>query len=64
MAAIQVYTSELRPNLVEQDGRNAADIFCPLEKCRGYILRKGQATLVQRDARVVGRHIIISHQTA
>jgi hypothetical protein len=35
--------------LVNESGKNTADILCPKETCRCVILRKNAATLVERD---------------
>lgn len=35
--------------LVNESGKNVADILCPKEDCKCIILRKNTATLVERD---------------
>lgn len=35
--------------LVDDLGKNVADILCPKENCKCVILRKNTATLVERD---------------
>lgn len=35
--------------LVNESGKNVADVFCPKENCKCVILRKNAATLVERD---------------
>lgn len=35
--------------LVNESGKNIADILCPKENCKCVILRKNTATLVERE---------------
>lgn len=40
--------------LVNESGKNSADVLCPKENCKCVILRKNAATLVERDGSKVG----------
>ncbi|KAI8144441.1 Mss4-like protein [Fennellomyces sp. T-0311] len=34
---------------IVESGKNAADILCPIDKCKCVVIKKGAATLVDRD---------------
>lgn len=40
--------------LVNESGKNVADVLCPKQDCKCIILRKNTATLVERDGSKVG----------
>lgn len=47
----ETYKSMENPleRLVNESGKNSADVLCPKENCKCVILRKNAATLVERD---------------
>lgn len=47
----ETYKSMENPleRLVNESGKNAADVLCPKENCECVILRKNAAVLVERD---------------
>lgn len=50
----EAYSADLAAQLKDEStGLNATDIYCPLGGCRCLLLRKGNATLVQRSAEAV-----------
>lgn len=47
----ETYKSMENPlkRLVDESGKNVADVLCPKENCKCVILRKNAAILVERD---------------